>query len=137
MKREQTVCVVDDDRAVRSLFCLTIESAGFRAQAFETGEEFLESLDPDSAACLVLDYDLPGMNGLDVLECLRSKSIEVPVVFISGSEDPSLATRAKKAGAWVYLPKTELSDPQVLIERIRAALRERAGVSVGRFKQGS
>ena len=136
MNREQTVCVVDDDRAVRSLFCLVIESAGLRAQAFETAEEFLESFDPVSAACLVLDYDLPGMSGLDVLGCLESRTAEVPVLLTSGSDDPSLAARAKDAGAWAFLPKTQLSNPRLLIDRIRAALRERAECCVGRFEKG-
>jgi len=136
MSREQTVCVVDDDRAVRNLFCSFIESAGLRTQAFETAEEFLESFDPASAACLVLDYDLPGMSGLDVLGRLGSRSAEIPVLLTSGSDDPSLAARAKDAGAWAFLPKVQLSNPRLLVDRIRAALRERAESCVGRSEEG-
>jgi FixJ family two-component response regulator len=135
MNVEQLVCVVEDDQAVRSLFRLVIESAGLRTLAFETAEEFLGTAESVSVDCLILDYDLPGMTGLDLLGRLGSRNAALPVLLTSGSDDPSLPVRAKEAGARAYLPKTELSDPRRLIGWIRAALRERAECCVGRLEE--
>ena len=123
MAQEATVYVVDDDVDVRRMICASIESASLRAQGFGTAEEFLKVFDPASPGCLMLDFELPGMNGLEVLDHLNAKDACIPVIMISGSSDCALDSCALRAGAWAFLEKTRVSDRRLLIAEIRAALR--------------
>lgn len=67
-----TVYIVEDDEALRDSLVVLMESEGFDAAGFASGEAFLKGYHPDGAACLVLDFDLPGNNGSDLL---RSESV--------------------------------------------------------------
>ncbi|MGD2108272.1 MAG: response regulator [Phycisphaerae bacterium] len=133
MTSERIVYVVDDDVDVRRTLCLIVESAGLQARAFGTGEEFLDAFDPTLGACLLVDYSLPGMNGLQVLDRVGACGAHVPALVISGSDDPSLPSRAMDAGAWAYVPKASLSDPGVLVRGLDAALRPKARAGARRI----
>ena len=98
------VFVVDDDSRVREALTDLLSSNGLRVQAFDTARTFLESEKPDAPACLVLDLELPDINGLELQEELAS-TIAPPIVFITGYGDIPSSVRAMKAGAVDFLSK--------------------------------
>jgi FixJ family two-component response regulator len=98
------VFVVDDDYRVREALSSLISSTGLRVAAFGSAAEFLESEKPDSPACLVLDLELPGSNGLELQRELAGAD-GPPIVFITGHGDVPSSVRAMKAGAIEFLPK--------------------------------
>jgi FixJ family two-component response regulator len=98
------VFLVDDDRRVRTALCSLIESFGLRVEAFDSGAAFLAFEKPDVPACLILDLNLPGLNGLDIQRQLLSGSAP-PIVFISGQGDVPSSVQAMKAGAIDFLSK--------------------------------
>lgn len=98
------VFVVDDDSRVREALTDLLSSNGRRVQAFDSARTFLESEKPDAPACLVLDLELPDINGLELQEELAS-TIAPPIVFITGYGDVPSSVRAMKAGAVDFLSK--------------------------------
>ncbi len=120
----QKIYVVDDDPAVRDSMRMVLESYGMNVQDYDSAEQFLE----DSAAqegngCLVLDYHMPRMTGLQLLDALQEHHITLPVVMVTGRSDPVLKESARKAGAAVILDKP-VSDED-LLQAIELALAER------------
>jgi FixJ family two-component response regulator len=93
-----TVFIVDDDSRVRDALSSLLEAAGLRVFSFGSASEFLNFDKPDAPACLVLDLELPDINGLELQQAL-------PIVFISGHGDVPSSVRAMKAGALEFLPK--------------------------------
>jgi FixJ family two-component response regulator len=98
------VFVVDDDPRVREALCSLLESTGYQAVAFESAAAFLESEKPDCPSCLILDLELPDIDGLKVQQLLLS-SDGPPIVFVTGHGDVSSSVRAMKSGAVEFLLK--------------------------------
>ena len=98
------VFVVDDDSRVREALTDLISSIGLRAVSFASATQFLDSEKPDAPACLVLDLELPDINGLDLQRQLVSREAP-PIVFVTGHGDVRLSVRAMKAGAIDFLTK--------------------------------
>lgn len=132
MSLEPTVFVVDDDPAVRELFQAYFQSSAWRVEIFEAPADFLAAFDPTVRGCLILDYELPGMNGLSVLDHLNAQGAMLPVILISASCDQTLAAQAMESGAWTFIEKSSLGDRKYLFDQIRQALdlevQQRAGV---------
>jgi FixJ family two-component response regulator len=116
----QTVFVVDDDVAVRQSLSLLIRSMGLSVESFESAQAFLSSCDPERSGCLVLDIRMPGMSGLEMQEELHRRSIDLPVIFITGHGDVAMAVRAMKLGAVDFIEKP--FNDQQLLDRINQAL---------------
>jgi FixJ family two-component response regulator len=116
---EPIVFVVDDDYRVREALSSLIASVGLRVVAFGSAAEFLESEKPDSPACLVLDLQLPDVNGLELQRKLAAGD-GPPIVFITGHGDIPSSVRAMKAGAIEFLPKP--FNEQELLSAIDAAI---------------
>jgi FixJ family two-component response regulator len=106
------VYVLDDDPDVREALASLLSSAGLQALTFGSATEFMRAKAPDSPACLVLDLQLPDINGLDLQEKI-SEAHGPPIVFISGHGDIPSSVRAMKAGAIEFLPKP-FSDEELL-----------------------
>jgi FixJ family two-component response regulator len=113
------VFVVDDDYRVREALSSLIASVGLRVSAFGSAAEFLESEKPDSPACLVLDLQLPDVNGLELQRELAAGD-GPPIVFITGHGDIPSSVRAMKAGAIEFLPKP--FSEQELLRAIDSAI---------------
>jgi len=111
-----TVLVVDDDPAVLSSlqFCLEIE--GFAVRCYSSGPEILDDPSMPRSGCLVIDYRLPGMNGLDVLAELRRRNVMLPAILVTTHPSTSLRARSTAAGA-TLVEKPLLNE--ALFERIR------------------
>jgi FixJ family two-component response regulator len=104
------ISIVDDDESVRQALKSLIDSVGFRAQVFGSGEEFLNSAYVLQTACLIADVRMPGMNGLELQERLIAAGSLIPIVFISAHDDREARNRGLKAGAIAFLQKPFSED---------------------------
>ena len=114
------ICVVDDDESVRRTTKLLIESFGYRAAVFESAETFLKSGQLHDISCLVVDAQMPGMNGLQLQSHIAAEGWSIPIIFISAYGNKESRRQAMAAGAVAFLDKP-FSDEQ-LLESIRSAL---------------
>jgi len=113
------VFVVDDDLSVRESLESLIRNAGWLAELFASGQEFLARPRVTLPCCLLLDVNLPGLNGLELQREIAERT-EMPIIFISGHGDVPMTVQAMKAGALEFLTKPLKRD--VLLDAIRGAL---------------
>ena len=99
------IYVVDDDLSVREGVERLIRSAGLKVKTFPTAQEILTSLQTELPSCLVLDVQLPDINGLELQQQLATKDLQVPIIFLTGHGDIPTSVRAMKAGAIEFLTK--------------------------------
>jgi len=100
-----TVFVVDDDISVRESLEALIGSAGWQSETFATAAEFLSRPRIFTPSCLVLDFILPDLNGLDLQKRLAAERVDLPIIFITSYGEVPLAVQAMKAGAVEFLNK--------------------------------
>jgi FixJ family two-component response regulator len=124
MNTQPCVFIVDDDYAVRDGLGLVLETAGFNYQTFESAEHFLEIYDSETCGCLLLDMNMPGLNGDELQAELIRRNIHLPIIFLTAYGDIGMSVRAIKAGADDFLTKPVSN--KLLIERIQAALQHAA-----------
>lgn len=105
MQHKPMVHIVDDDDAVRNALTLLMKAEDIPSQVYASAEEFLAHCAALKLGCLLLDVRMPGMNGLQLLELLKQKGINIPVIFITGHGDVSLAVQAMKVGASDFIEK--------------------------------
>jgi two-component system, LuxR family, response regulator FixJ len=104
------IFVVDDDAAMRDSLRLLLETEGFAAQDFAAGTPFLEAVRPVDGDCLILDINMPGMSGFEVLEELRRRGEVLPVIIVTARTDEATRARATAAGAVALLEKPHSAD---------------------------
>ena len=126
------VYVVDDDDSVREALSSLIRSAGLSVRTFASASESLGGLKKERPGCLVLDIQLPDINGFELQQRLATDDIQIPIIFLTGHGDIPMSVRAIKAGAVEFLTKP--FDDEYLLETIRTAIardskREAGGVS--------
>ena len=114
-----TLVLVDDDFALRSALKFALELDGFRVQAFASGEDLLAAELPERDVCLVLDENLPGLGGLDSLEALRRRAVDLPALLITSHPGPGLRRRAGRLRVPI-IEKPLIDD--LLVRNIRSAL---------------
>jgi FixJ family two-component response regulator len=114
------VAIVDDDEAVGNAIEVLMRSIGLVARAFSSGEEFLRSPELSRTGCLVVDFDMPKMNGLDLLHNLSRLGKEIPAVLITAYPSDDIRARALQAGVICYLSKP--FDGSDLLTCIQTAL---------------
>jgi two-component system, LuxR family, response regulator FixJ len=100
-----TVFVVDDDPAARQALTWLLESAGRRAEAFGSGEAFLQAYAPERRGCLILDVRMPGMTGLALQDELLRRRIGLPVIVLTGYGEVAIAVEALQRGAVDFIEK--------------------------------
>lgn len=116
----KTVFVVDDDLPVLEALTEILEAEGFVVQGFGSAEAFLDVCEARTAGCIVLDINLPGMDGLQAQEVLLDRGIRLPIVFLTGHGDVPMSVRAIRAGAVDFLQKPVPAAR--LVDRVHAAL---------------
>lgn len=114
-----TVFLVDDDAAIRSSLSRSLTKRGFVVEDFAAATDFLDSYDPESPGCLVLDYGMPGMNGLELQQKLLAIGYQIPIIFITGHGGVAESVQAIKSGAIDFLEKP--FRQAVLIDCIQSA----------------
>jgi FixJ family two-component response regulator len=112
--------VIDDDESIRRAVGCLISSFGFAIEAFGSGEEFFLCGGPQGVCCIVLDFYMPGMSGLEVQSRLVEMGSQVPLIFMTACHDGRVRSRALAAGAvdFLYKPFSE----EALLSGIRSAL---------------
>ena len=113
-----TVAVVDNDSAVCESTCFLLEVYALDVRTYQSGVDFLRD-DPD-IACLIIDYQMPGLNGLETVSELRKRGSNAPAIMITATDDPAVERRAAALGIGRVLKKP-LSN-HVLMDAIREEL---------------
>lgn len=117
---EPIVFVVDDDESVRNSLRRLLSSVGLAVEVFPSARAFLERSRTDVPGCLVLDVQLPDLNGLDLQAELARTDTPLPIVFLTGHGDIPMSVKAMKAGAVEFLTKP--FQQRDLLEAIRGAI---------------
>lgn len=99
------IFIVDDDLSVQKSLCRVVRSAGFRAAAFGSADEFLNHPRDDAPSCLVLDMHMPILCGFSLQHALSASGQKLPIIFLTGYGDIPMSVRAIKAGAVDFLTK--------------------------------
>jgi FixJ family two-component response regulator len=110
VKTKLRVCFVESDPALRKSLQLAAKAAGYKSETFADAADFLADFDPTSIFCIVIDARLPGMSGLRLLEVFQARRIHVPVIFLTGHSDVTMAVQALKNGAHDVVTKPVKAD---------------------------
>jgi FixJ family two-component response regulator len=123
-KNKPLIAIVDDDESVCRAVRRLVRSLAMDAETFGSGQDFLDLLDampsfePD---CLILDVQMPGMNGLEVQDRLAGSGNAVPVIFITAHDEIGVREKALAAGAVAFLRKP--FNDELLIKTLQEALK--------------
>jgi len=115
-----TVFVVDDDHAARSSLRMLLKSMGLTTQVYDCAASFLQAYDANQPGCLLLDVRMPGMSGLELQQQLNQHGERIPVIFLTGHGDVTMAVQAMQHGAFDFLLKP--FQDQELLDRVQRAL---------------
>jgi FixJ family two-component response regulator len=126
------VFVVDSDPSVRESLELLVRAAGWRAETFASGQEFLARPRSVVPSCLILDVTLPDLNGLELQERIASERTDMPIIFLTGNADIAMTVKAMKRGALEFLTKP--FDAESLLVGIQQAFK-RSEAELGRQNQ--
>ena len=99
------VFLIDDDASVRKGVLRLLRSAGYKSEAFESASNFLMREQHSGPACVIVDVQMPGLNGIDLQSVLIQRRREEQLVFITGHGNIPMCAQAMKAGAVDFLPK--------------------------------
>ena len=120
MSPRRLVHIVDDEARVRDALALLLSTAQSESQTFASAEEYLASVRGDESACVVLDNQLPGLSGIDLLKRIAEAGSDTAVIMITGYADVPTAVAAMRAGAYHFVEKP--IDPEVLLLTVEEAL---------------
>ncbi len=124
MDRTCRVWVIDDDRSIRWVLEKTLQKAAMEVTSFESADRVLSSLEREQPDVVVSDIRMPGMDGLELLEILRVRYPELPVIIMTAHSDLDSAVSAYHGGAFEYLPKP--FDVDEAVQQIQRACRQQA-----------
>ena len=108
----ETVAIVDDDESVRRSLARTLQGFGFQSQSFASAEEFLADGVRAGFSCLLLDLQLEGMSGLELVRELARRGNRVPIIVITAHSEPELRQQLLQQGCAAFFHKT---DPGAMI----------------------
>jgi FixJ family two-component response regulator len=138
------VVVVDDDISVRESLELLIADAGWRPELYASAKDFLARPEPQPScpSCLVLDVNLPDLNGLELQKRIADDRTRMPIIFITGRGDIPMTVQAMRAGAFEFLTKPLTADlllnaMQGALERSQASLDDEASLQPLRDRYSS
>jgi two-component system, LuxR family, response regulator FixJ len=116
------VYVVDDDTDVLGSLRFLLETDGFDVQTFRSGAALLNAIARGEVDCLVIDYKMPAMSGIDLASRLRNRDIDTPIILITGYPDENITEKAAAAGIHNVVLKPHLEDS--LVNRVRCVIQE-------------
>jgi FixJ family two-component response regulator len=114
------IAVVDDDPSARGGLQRLIRSMGWKAETFDSAQEFLAPAQAEAPTCVVLDLQLPGQSGLDLQKAMGEIGLEIPIIFLTGHGNIPVSVQAMKAGAIEFLTKPV--EEQDLLKAIEEAV---------------
>jgi RNA polymerase sigma factor (sigma-70 family) len=112
--------IVDDDESVRKSVGRLLRTAGYQVSVYESAKQLLEQMPAAVRGCILLDVQMPGLDGPQLQEILGKMGFELPIIFLSGHGDIPISVRAIKAGAEDFLSKP--APKKLLLEAIERAL---------------
>jgi two-component system, LuxR family, response regulator FixJ len=112
------VHVIDDDEAVRESLEALLVVSGFEVETYRSAEEYLRRAD-EPEGCLLLDVNMAGTSGLELMQDLTRRGVQVPVLVLTASREPHLRSRAFHLGARAFLTKPV--PESALLQALRAA----------------
>jgi FixJ family two-component response regulator len=115
-----TVAVVDDDADVREVLGVLLEIAGHTVRLYPSGNSLLSEKDIDQIECVIIDQNMPGLRGTDVLLEIERRGLALPSVLIAGAVDPEVTAAAQRLGAMTVMIKPFASDD--LLRFVEAAV---------------
>jgi FixJ family two-component response regulator len=115
--QDQMISIIEDDLSVREAIEVLLKSAGIKYQSFDSAEKFLSGFKPCQEDILVLDLNLPGMNGCDLLEEINPDGIKIQVIVTTAFDDPASRKLCKQYGVKAFLRKPV--DGEALIDLIK------------------
>jgi two-component system response regulator FixJ len=119
------VHVVDDDAGLRRSLRFLLESVEWKVQLHASAEEFLDVVTvPTQPSCVLLDIRMPAMSGLELQQVLQDRGIDIPILFMTGHADVSMAVQAMKSGAADFIEKP--FKDQVMLDAVATAVRRSA-----------
>ena len=130
--RTPIVFVVDDDISVRESLEALIRWAGWQPETFSSASDFLARYKDDTPSCLILDVELPDLNGLDLQKRLAAERTDMPIIFVTGHADIPMTVRAMRGGAAEFLTKPFERD--ALLNAVRDAI-ERSRTSLAQASE--
>ena len=116
-----TIFIVDNDAAVRDALTTLFADLDVFVRTYPDAEAFLRELRQQVHGCLIVELDLPGMNGLELMNKLRAMAIEIPTIILASDSNVPLAVRAMRAGAIDFIDKPFIEH--TLLARVRQTLR--------------
>jgi two-component system response regulator FixJ len=119
MQDSFVVHIVDDDEAVRQSLAFLLSTSGTPVRVYESATAFLQALPSLQPGCLITDVRMPDMTGIELLQRLRSRSVDLPVIVITGHGDVPLAVEAMKSGAIDFIEKPFADD--AILKAVQAA----------------
>jgi DNA-binding NtrC family response regulator len=112
--KQPLIYIVEDDEPMNNLLCQFLEDQGYtKIRGFYSGEEVLKELSRSQDTIIIQDFDLPGMNGLEVLEKVRPEYPNSEFIFLSGQGSIEIAVDAIKGGAFDYIVKDNFAKENV------------------------
>ena len=121
------IALVDDDRNILTSVSMTLEAEGFEVETYNDGQSALDAFSSKMPDMAVLDIKMPRMDGMDLLQRLRKKTSNLPVIFLTSKDDEIDEVLGLRMGADDYVKKP--FSQRLLVERIRALLRRRFRVA--------
>lgn len=120
LNESPAVHLIDDDGGVRTSLAFVLEMAGFPTRTHASALDFLEAADTLEQGCIVTDVHMPQMNGMELVEQLKSRGLDNPVIVITGHADVPMAIQALHAGVSDFIQKPFNHD--VILSAVRTAL---------------
>src|SRR5438874_11493397 len=120
MSSTATVFVIDDDQSMRKSLERLLDAASYKVELFKSASEFLSRSAHAGPSCVIVDVQMPGLNGIDFQKVLTEHGREEQLVFVTGHGNIPMCARAMKAGAIDFLPKP--FKPRQLLESVERAL---------------
>lgn len=122
---DAVVHIVDDDLSFRTAVGRVLRAAGYQVCRYESARQLLENLPTATRGCILLDVQMPGLNGPELQEALGKMGFELPIIFLTGHGDIPASVRAIKAGAEDFLSKP--APKKILINAVERALKRYDG----------
>jgi FixJ family two-component response regulator len=119
--REFIISVIDDDESFRTALVGLLRSLGYEAQGFASAVEFINGGNEQACDCIITDFCMPRMSGLDLIQLLTARGSTVPVIMVTGRPEPGLEAKAAAGGAVCLLMKPFEDD--ALIGYLERALK--------------
>lgn len=110
MSEAALIAVVDDDDDLRRSTAELLKAEGYRVESFTNGAEFIASEPTDRLSGILLDIEMPGLDGIGVLGALQERGLKVPVVVVTGQGDVPTAVKAMRLGATNFIEKPYVPD---------------------------